>query len=82
MAARWAASAADLHEVTAPTGLGLPCQTSAAAVEAADADVTAFSEGLAARAAGHAAGGDGTNGGGIAVSTAALTALYQPAVSD
>jgi hypothetical protein len=39
MATRWGAAAGDLHEVVAPTGLGLSCQTSAAAVDAAHAAV-------------------------------------------
>jgi hypothetical protein len=49
MAARWGASAGDLAETAAPTGLGLSCQASAAAVNAAHVDVAAFTAGLAAR---------------------------------
>ncbi len=56
MATRWGASAGDLHKVVAPTGLGLSCQTSAAAVDAAHAAVAAFTAGLAARVDGHAGG--------------------------
>jgi hypothetical protein len=49
MATRWGAAVVDLHGVVAPTGLGLPCQSSAAAVAAAHVAVAAFSSGLAAR---------------------------------
>jgi len=49
MAARWGASAGDLAETAAPAGLGLSCQASAAAVNAAHVDVAAFTAGLAAR---------------------------------
>jgi hypothetical protein len=56
MATRWGASAGDLNKVTAPSGLGLSCQTSAAAVGAAHAAVAAFTAGLALRVDGHASG--------------------------
>jgi hypothetical protein len=56
MATRWGASARDLHEVIAPSGLGLSCQTSTAAVGAAHAAVAAFTSGLALRVDGHASG--------------------------
>lgn len=56
MATCWRASAGDLHKFVVPTGLGLSCQTSAAAVDAAHAAVAAFTTGLAARVAGHATG--------------------------
>ncbi|MEY8015691.1 hypothetical protein [Mycobacterium servetii] len=49
MAGRWGATAGDLEETTAPVGLGLSSQASAAAVNAAHADVAAFTAGLAAR---------------------------------
>jgi len=49
MATRWGASVGELNTTTAPMGLGLSCQTSAAAVAAAHADVTAFTAALAAR---------------------------------
>ena len=49
MAARWGASAGDLDETAAPAGLGLSCQASAAAVNAAHVDVAAFAARLAAR---------------------------------
>jgi len=56
MAARWGVSAGELQQVEAPTGLGLSCQTSAAAIDAAHADVAAFTAGLAGRVSGHADG--------------------------
>jgi hypothetical protein len=49
MASRWGAAADGLHVLTAPTDAGLSCQPSAAAVTAAHAEVTAFTEALAAR---------------------------------
>lgn len=54
MAASWGASVGQLDEAEAPTGLGLSCQVSAAAVNAAHADVAAFTAGLAARVGEHA----------------------------
>lgn len=51
MAARW--GALDAGSATLPTGLGLSCQASAAAVDAAHAEVTAFTEALAARVGDH-----------------------------
>ena len=56
MAARWGVSAGELQQVEAPTGLGLSCQTSAVAVDAAHGDITAFIAGLGARVSGHAGG--------------------------
>ncbi len=85
MATRWAASVADLHEVTAPTGLRLSFQASAAAVGTAHAAVTAFTEGLAVRVGGHAAGVVRAHTSYVAQdaeSTAAMTAVHQPAGSD
>jgi hypothetical protein len=55
MATRWGALTGGLHEAAAPTGLGLSCQTSAAAVEAAHGEVAAFTAGLAALVDGRAA---------------------------
>jgi len=49
MAAGWGASAGKLNVTAAPAGLGLSCQASAAAVNAAHADVTAFTAALATR---------------------------------
>jgi hypothetical protein len=56
MAARWGASLGDLDATVAPAGLGLSCQVSAAAVNAAHVDVAAFTAGLAARVGVHATG--------------------------
>ncbi|MEB3983513.1 hypothetical protein OQ968_19865 [Mycobacterium sp. 663a-19] len=53
MAGRWAASAEELDQAAAPAGLGLSCQASAAAVNVAHADVTAFTAALAARVGTH-----------------------------
>jgi hypothetical protein len=49
MATRWGVSVRELDETVAPAGLGLSCQASAAAVNAAHADVTAFTTALATR---------------------------------
>jgi hypothetical protein len=61
MASRWGASAGELGETIARAELGLSCQASATAVNAAHADITAFTAALAthvsARAA-HVAGAD------------------------
>jgi Domain of unknown function (DUF4436) len=54
MAARLVASVGDLKETIAPAGLGLSCQVSAAATNAANVDVAAFTAGLAARVGVHA----------------------------
>src|ERR1700722_13894714 len=85
MATQWGASVGDLNETVAPTGLGLSGQTSAAAVNAAHVDVTAFTAGLAARGGGGARGvvqpalsylfQD-------AASTAAVAAVFQPMISE
>jgi hypothetical protein len=56
MAARWGALAGDLDDTVAPAGLGLSCQMSAAAVNAAYVDIAAFTTGLAARVGLHATG--------------------------
>lgn len=53
MAGRWAASASELNATAAPVGLGLPCQPSAAAVNAAHADIAVFTASLAARVGTH-----------------------------
>lgn len=81
MATRWGNSAGDLHAVAAPSGLGLSCQTSAAAVDAAHAEVAAFTTGLAARVGQHASGvvaADTSYLAQEAESTAAMSAVYQP----
>jgi hypothetical protein len=54
MATRWGASAGELEETVAPPRLGLSSQASAAAVNAAHADITAFTTALATRVGTHA----------------------------
>lgn len=49
MAARSGTSAGELNETVAPASLGLPSQASAAAVDTAHGDITAFTAALAAR---------------------------------
>lgn len=49
MADRWGVSAGELGQTAAPAGLGLSCQASAAAVNAAHANVTAFTAALASQ---------------------------------
>ncbi|OBH59681.1 hypothetical protein A5682_00060 [Mycobacterium mantenii] len=56
MAARWGALVDGLNDTAAPTGLGLSCQLSAAAVNGAHADVTAFTARLAAQVGARATG--------------------------
>jgi hypothetical protein len=56
MATRWSAVVGDLRETAAPAGLGLSCQASAAAVDAAHADVAAFTAALASRVGDRATG--------------------------
>jgi len=85
MATRWGASMSDLHETVAPTGRGLSCQTSAAAVEAAHVDVAAFTAGLAARVGQRATGvvqADISYLAQEAESTAAMAAVFQPTVCE
>ena len=85
MATRWGASVGDLNETVAPTGLGLSCQTSAAAVNAAHVDVTAFTAGLAARVGERASGvvqADLSYLFQEAASTAAVAAVFQPMISE
>lgn len=49
MATRWAISAGNLNETVAPTDLGLSCQPSATAVDAAHSEVAAFTAELVTR---------------------------------
>lgn len=56
MAARWGALVDGLDGTTAPTGLGLSCQSSAAAVNAAHVEVAAFTARLAAQVRTRATG--------------------------
>jgi hypothetical protein len=55
MASRWGASAGELSETVVPNGFGFSCQSSAAAVNAAHADITAFTAALATRVSVRAA---------------------------
>jgi len=85
MATRWGASISNLNETAAPTGLGLSCQTSAAAVSAAHVDVAAFTAGLAARVGERATGvvqADTSYLTQEATSTAAVAAVFQPMTSE
>lgn len=75
----------DLNETVAPTGLGLSCQTSASAVNAAHVDVAAFTAGLAARVSQRATGvaqADTSYLAQEAASTAAVAAVFQPMIGD
>ena len=83
MATRWGAAVGDLHETVAPSGLGLSCQASAAAVDAAHVGVTAFTAGLAARVGDRATGVTQADTSYIAqeaASTAPLAAMFQPMI--
>jgi hypothetical protein len=85
MAARWGGSVGNLNETVAPTGLGLSCQTSAAAVNAAHVDVTAFTAGLAARVGERASGvvqADTSYLAQEASSTATVASVFQPMISE
>jgi hypothetical protein len=55
MAGHWGASGSELSETVAPTGVGLSCQASAAAVNVAHAGITAFTAALATRVSVRAA---------------------------
>lgn len=84
MATRWGSAVSELN-VEAPMGLGLSCQTSAAAVEAAHAEVATFTAGLSARVdthASHVVKADSSYVAQEAESTAALAALAQPMASE
>jgi hypothetical protein len=85
MATRWGASVGDLNETAAPAGLGLSCQISRAAVNAAHVDVRAFIAGLAARVGERASGvvrADLSYLFQAAASTAAVAAVFQPMISE
>jgi hypothetical protein len=85
MATRWNGLTGDLHQVAAPTGLGLSCQTSAAAVHAAHVDVAAFTAALGARVGARATGVVGDTSSYLAqeaVSTGAVAAVFQPTTSE
>jgi len=75
----------DLHQVVAPTGLGLSCQSTAAAIDAAHVDVAAFTAGLASRIGGRATGVVAATSSYLAqeaASTVALAAGFQPMISE
>jgi hypothetical protein len=85
MATRWGASVGDLDETVAPTVLGLSCQTSAAAVNAAHVDVAAFTAALAARVGERATGVTQAGTSYLAQeasSTAAVASVFQPMISE
>ena len=85
MASRWGASVGDLNETAAPTDLGLSCQTSATAVNAAHVDVTAFTAGLAARVGDRASGvvqADLSYFFQEATSTDTVAVVFQPMISE
>jgi hypothetical protein len=78
MATRWGASVGDLTATVVPVRLGLSCQASAAAVNAAHADVTAFTAALATQVenrATHVAEADTRYNANEAVSTTELAAV-------
>ena len=84
MATRWGASVSDLAETVAPAGLGLSCQTSAAAVNSAHLDVAAFTGGLVARVGERATGVAQADASYLvqeAASATALAAMARPAIS-
>lgn len=54
MATGWVAAVGELSVSVPPAGLGLPCQPSAAAVDAAHIDIAAFTASLTARVGTHA----------------------------
>jgi hypothetical protein len=83
MATRWGTAVGQLDETVAPTGLGLSCQTSAAAVDAAHVGVTAFIAALVARVRDRATGVTRADTSYIAqeaISTAALAAIFRQTV--
>jgi hypothetical protein len=75
MAVRWGASAGDLAETVAPAELGLSCQVSAVAVNAAHVDVAAFTAGLAARVGVRATGVADVDAGYLAQEAASAAGL-------
>jgi hypothetical protein len=85
LSTRWGTSVGDLNETVAPTGLGLSCQTSAAAVNAAHVDIAAFAAGLAARVGQRATGvvqADTSYLAQEASAAAAVAAVFQPMISE
>lgn len=84
MAARWDMSASELTSVAAPAGLGLSCQVSAAAVNAAHVEVAAFTAGLAARVGTRVSGVTEADAGYLAneAESAAEVAAVVPSVTS
>jgi hypothetical protein len=85
MAARWNVSVGDLHQAVAPTGLGLSCQSTAVAVDAAHVDVAAFVAGLAEQVDVRAVGvaqADTSYLAQEAASTSSMAAVLRPTISD
>jgi hypothetical protein len=83
MATRWGAAVSQLDETSAPSGLGMSCQASAAAVDAAHVGVTAYIAALAARVGERATSATKADDSYVAqeaASTAALAALFQQTV--
>ena len=84
MATRWGAAVSDLHDVVAPAGLGLSCQASATAVEAAHGDVASFIAGLASRVGERASGvvGDTTSYLAQEATSTAAVAAISPTINE
>jgi hypothetical protein len=83
MASSWGASAGEVSETPTPTGFGLSCQSSAAAVNAAHADIAAFAAALARRVgarATHVTEADASYTANEAASYKELTAVVDPAI--
>ena len=81
MASRWGALVGELNGTIAPAGLGLSCQASAAAVNAAYGDIKGFITALAARVTDRAAKAAEADTGYIANETSSanqLAALARP----
>lgn len=75
MATRWAASVDGLGATVAPVRAGLSGQASAAAVNAAHVDITAFAAALAARVNHHAAHVGAADAGYLANEAAAVAQM-------
>lgn len=75
MAQRWGAAVGELTNTVAPAGLGLSCQLSAAAVDAAHDDVSAFIARLSAQVSSRVTGVVRADRGYLANEAASATAL-------
>ena len=83
MASRWGTSVGELNVTMAPARLGLSCQPSATAVNAAHADITSFTAALAAldsTRASHVAEADTQYINNEADSANKLTAVAHPVI--